>query len=213
MKSLRIFLAAGFVAAAMSSIAPAYAQTTASPPSTGAHDFDFLVGEWRVHHRRLQPDSHEWVDFEGTSSNRKIMDGGGNLEEHTLNAPNGAYRAVGLRSYDAKSSQWAIDGKPMRVRLIWSQITATSARWEQAYSHDAGISPSLVRLVIVGSRPRRGKGEVTGARQIPSWRPICRTPPRHTVGPRRSTLPFRVSREAYGARRDRRSEAALSAAA
>src|SRR2546430_12576717 len=37
----------------------------------GVHDFDFLVGEWRVHHRRLKPDTHEWGDFQGTCSNHK----------------------------------------------------------------------------------------------------------------------------------------------
>jgi uncharacterized protein (TIGR02246 family) len=74
----------------------------------GRRDFDFLVGQWRVHHRRLNADSHEWMDFEGTSSNRKLMDGGANMEEHALNATNGAYRAVALRSYDSKTGQWAI---------------------------------------------------------------------------------------------------------
>lgn len=171
MKSLRIVLAVGVVAVAINSIAPAHAQETPSPSSTGAHDFDFLDGEWRVEHRRLKPDSHEWVDFEGTASNRTLMDGGANIEEHALNAPTGAYRAVALRSYDAKTGQWAIwwldgrypagplgapvkgrfengtgsfyadytqDGKPMRVRFLWSNITATSARWEQASSADGG---------------------------------------------------------------------------
>jgi hypothetical protein len=171
MKGFLIFLIAGFVAGAMNSIAFAHSPAAGSPPSAGVRDFDFLVGEWRVHHRRMTPDRHEWVEFEGTCSNRKLMDGGANVEEHELNRPNGAYRAVALRAYDPKTGQWAIwwldgrypagplgppvkgrfengigsfysdytqDGKPMRVRFLWSNITPTSARWEQSSSSDGG---------------------------------------------------------------------------
>jgi hypothetical protein len=137
------------------------------------HDFDFLNGDWRVHHRylRVKEDAREWLNADGTASHRDLMDGRANMEEYTINAPSGSYRAVALRSYDPKASQWsiwwldgrtphgeldppvqggfekgvgtfygdtAIDGKPMRVRFVWSQITGTSARWEQAYSPDAG---------------------------------------------------------------------------
>lgn len=31
-----------------------------------------------------------------------------------------------------------LDGKPLRTRLVWSHITPTSARWEQANSYDGG---------------------------------------------------------------------------
>jgi len=35
-------------------------------------------------------------------------------------------------------SDYTDNGKPMRVRYTWSNITANSAHWEQAYSADAG---------------------------------------------------------------------------
>lgn len=31
-----------------------------------------------------------------------------------------------------------VNGKPTRTRFLWSHVTPTSARWEQAYSIDAG---------------------------------------------------------------------------
>jgi len=35
-------------------------------------------------------------------------------------------------------SDGEINGKPVRTRFTWSQITPKSARWEQAFSYDAG---------------------------------------------------------------------------
>jgi hypothetical protein len=35
-------------------------------------------------------------------------------------------------------SDGEMNGKPMRTRFTWSRITPDSARWEQAYSYDAG---------------------------------------------------------------------------
>jgi hypothetical protein len=139
---------------------------------SGLHDFDFLVGNWQVHHRKLKgrlTNSHAWDEFEGTLSMRKLMDGYANVDDNVFNTPDGSYRGVGLRSYDPKTAQWAIwwldgrspfgdldppvkghfvhgvgtfysndtlRGKPVRVRFVWSKITPTTARWEQAFSAD-----------------------------------------------------------------------------
>lgn len=183
MKNFPSTPAASFLVAALSSVISSSAEPVRSEPaepvqvdafSLGSSDFDFLVGEWRVHHRRLKgrlADSHDWVEFDGICTMRLLMGGAANVEDHLLNAPGGAYRAVGLRSYDARSGQWAIwwldgrsplgpldepvkgrfekgvgaffsnevfQGKPIRVRYLWSHITPNSARWEQAFSPDEG---------------------------------------------------------------------------
>ncbi len=85
-------------------------------------DFDFIIGDWRVRHRRLKArlaDCSEWIEFEGTSTTRKILGGFGNLEDNLLELPDGAYRAVALRSFDPATATWSIwwlDGRhPDRI--------------------------------------------------------------------------------------------------
>ncbi len=77
------------------------------PPS----DFDFIIGEWRVLHRRLNSrlqGSNEWTEFRGTSSTRKILGGFGNVEDNVLQFPDGDVRAAAFRSYDRNTRCWAI---------------------------------------------------------------------------------------------------------
>src|SRR5437016_14458398 len=55
----------------MNDSAPNLVTTTdANPETTGLHDFDFFMGRWNVHGRRLRErlkGSHEWIDIEATS--------------------------------------------------------------------------------------------------------------------------------------------------
>jgi hypothetical protein len=75
------------------------------------HDFDFLVGKWRVHHWRLKErlaGSTEWQEFYGTSELHLTMNGQGTFDENFLDLPGDPYRAVGIRAYDPKTKTWAI---------------------------------------------------------------------------------------------------------
>jgi hypothetical protein len=78
-----------------------------SPPT----DFDFIIGDWHVHHRRLNSRltaCTEWTDFLGTSSTRKILGGLGNVEDNVLHFPQGQVRAAAFRSFDLESQSWSI---------------------------------------------------------------------------------------------------------
>ncbi len=81
------------------------------PTAPAPSDFDFIIGSWRVKHLRLKErltGCDEWIEFEGTSTTRKILGGFGNLEDNYLALPDGPYRAVALRSFNAVTKQWSI---------------------------------------------------------------------------------------------------------
>ena len=57
---------------------------TAPPPAVpppavrdGGHDFDFVIGDWKAHVRRL-PDrlvgSTRWIEYDGISNHHKLLD-------------------------------------------------------------------------------------------------------------------------------------------
>jgi hypothetical protein len=114
MRNPHITLATGVLIAAMCSIAPVHAQEiskstqAAASNLTGLHDFDFEFGEWRVHHRVKRAADGQWSEFDGTCSDRGLMDGWANVEDHMFNKSTGVTRGVGLRAYDPKTGQWAI---------------------------------------------------------------------------------------------------------
>ncbi|MBV6497126.1 MAG: hypothetical protein DCC44_05310 [Acidobacteria bacterium] len=78
----------------------------------GQHDFDWQTGKWKVHLRRLLnplSGSTTWVEYNGTSVVRPVMNGRGSLLELELDGPKGHIEGVGLRLYDPESGQWSLN--------------------------------------------------------------------------------------------------------
>ena len=76
-----------------------------------ARAFDFEIGSWHVSHRRLRDrlaECQEWDSFTGTADMRPVLGGNGNIEDNFLDLPQGAYRAIAIRSYDPQRGLWAI---------------------------------------------------------------------------------------------------------
>lgn len=85
--------------------------SAAAVAADGRHDFDFFHGDWRVRHRRLRArlaGCTDWDAFDGTCRVRPLLGGAGNVDDNTLALPDGAYRAVTLRSWDAATASWSI---------------------------------------------------------------------------------------------------------
>ena len=138
----------------------------------GIADFDFFIGTWIAHNRRLRErlkGSTSWEEFEGTVVARKILGGAGNIDEVTMDRESGPAYGFTLRLYDPKAQQWSLfwanglnavivppevgsfkdgrgefyaqelfEGRMIFSRFVWSEITETSCRWEQAFSEDGG---------------------------------------------------------------------------
>jgi hypothetical protein len=78
---------------------------------SSADDFDFIIGDWRVRHRRLDArlsGCNDWTEFEGLSTTRKILGGLGNVEDNVLRFPDGDVRAAAIRSFDRATRRWSI---------------------------------------------------------------------------------------------------------
>jgi len=84
-----------------------------APVHDGAHDFDFLIGDWKAHVKRL-PDrlngSTTWIEYDGISRHKKLLDSNANFEEFAVESRDKTLRikAQTLRLYDPESHQWSI---------------------------------------------------------------------------------------------------------
>jgi hypothetical protein len=87
----------------------------------GQHDFDFEIGTWKTHvKRRLRPltGSTTWVEMNGISVVRKILNGRANLVELVADGPNGHFEGLSLRLYNPQSRQWSLNFSNMGDGLL-----------------------------------------------------------------------------------------------
>jgi hypothetical protein len=88
---------------------PAAAQAAARD---GSHDFDFEIGEWTTHVQRLAhplSGSKQWVDYQGTSVVKSLLEARANLVELKVQGASGRIEGVSLRLYEPQSHQWTLN--------------------------------------------------------------------------------------------------------
>ncbi len=91
----------------------------AAAPRDGSGDFDFLIGTWKAHLKRLTKPlsgSNTWTELDGKVTVRKILGGPANADEMVVTDPtNGSQiRSFTFRMYDAQTRDW---------RIYWARTT------------------------------------------------------------------------------------------
>jgi hypothetical protein len=79
--------------------------------NSSSHDFDFLAGEWNVHHRKLKTRLNrctEWIEFESTVDNRTILNGIANLDVNRMSYTGTLYESISLRIFDPHTRLWSL---------------------------------------------------------------------------------------------------------
>jgi hypothetical protein len=78
--------------------------------ASSGHDFDFLVGDWKLRNRNLKSrltHSDEWTTFESKVEMHQILGGIGNIDKYTeLNGK--PYEGVALRLFNTRTKLWSI---------------------------------------------------------------------------------------------------------
>jgi hypothetical protein len=117
---MKFFAISGFWATGALICAPLTlsAPATAQPPTIaperrdGQHDFDFEIGVWKTHLKRLVhplSGSTTWVELDGTTVVREVWNGRANLAELETDAASGHLQVLSLRLYDPQSRQWSLN--------------------------------------------------------------------------------------------------------
>ncbi len=84
---------------------------TAAAPRDGAHDFDWDIGVWKTHQKRLVhplTGSTTWVEYQGTDDVRRIWDGA-NAGLIEADGPSGHLEIYTLRLYNPDAHQWSVN--------------------------------------------------------------------------------------------------------
>jgi len=116
---------------------------TASP-SSSVHDFDFLVGDWKLRNRKLKSrltHSDEWIAFDSRVEMHQILDGVGNVDKYTDSASGQPYEGVALRLFDTKAKLW---------RIYWADSNSGALDPPVVGSFENGIGHFFARDTFKG---------------------------------------------------------------
>lgn len=130
----------------------------------GQHDFDWDIGRWQVHMRRLLhplTGSTTWVEYAGTDIVRKVWDGRANLGEVELDGAAGHLEFLTLRLYNPQTHQWSMNITSSSAGVLSPPAVGSfdGKRGEFFDQEDYGGRSVLVRFVVSVLTPTKCRFE------------------------------------------------------
>ena len=101
------------------------APTPASVMRDGQHDFDFNVGLWNTHIKRVVDPfdaDGKSIELNGTVTVRKVWDGRAELEEIEADGPKGHWEGLSLFLYNPQAHQWSQTFANSKVGTLSSNV-------------------------------------------------------------------------------------------
>lgn len=136
----------------------------------GIGDFDFLTGEWKIKIRKFDTSGPDgMMDHDASATVHRVLGGAGSIEElrkgdgsfrgmgvrvwhpenkqwadHWTSADDGVVNQPQLGQFIDGAGVFLLDdtedGKPVKIRAFWDEITPNSCRWYQTMSKDDGLT-------------------------------------------------------------------------
>jgi hypothetical protein len=100
-----------------------------TPTGDGSRDFDFHIGTWKTHLKRLvRPltGSTIWVEMDGTTMVRPVWGGRANLVELDADGPGGHFRGLSLRLYNPETALGVLISRARQTERLLLQRSASS---------------------------------------------------------------------------------------
>ena len=81
------------------------------PTAPSAHDFDFLLGSWKIRNRFLNGrlrGSNDWIEFDARYEFQLLLGGLGNIDRYSAVCDGKAIEGITLRLFNPATGEWTL---------------------------------------------------------------------------------------------------------
>lgn len=112
--------------------------------NSSQNDFDFWIGQWRIHNRKLKTrlnNCKQWSEFEATGEAFKILHGFGNFDQYRTEFDGVPFGGMTLRLFNPQTRLWS---------LYWADSKVVVLDVPQVGSFDGDVGKFYAKDVFQG---------------------------------------------------------------